>query len=263
MKHSSISVVTAASFALWTACGGSGSSGGPIGGNNPNPTGVNQSALADVPVVGQFLATCPDPTAMIDSFVAGLPLPAEAAALPSASDALESGDPDTIPVIGGFIPDEANPDQLDALDVDETLAMIPVAGLSGDVPVVGTIAIVCGSVALLPAELGNPTSAPGLIAIFDENGVPVGVILATAGVPTGGTPDVVDVGLPDTGLLPDELASAVEDLLALLGLPGDPEPTPSGTPTPGAFCHPVMFPCPTGQICLIVPGDTFGTCEGL
>ena len=254
-------------FALW-ACGGGGGGTSPGGGES---TGVVGSSVSEAPVAGQFLADCPADTAMIDGFAPDLSIPGDGSDLPSVGEVLTSGDADAIPVIGGVLQlDENLPAEVQSLDADEALAMIPAGGLSGSLPVLGTAPVTCGDFPAL--DPSDPSLAPGLVPVFDPNGEVIGVILATL----GGDDDVIDVGVPG-GVLPAEFEAVVGTLLEILGTvapqpsptptSGGSEPTPTPTPQPsGGICNESEdITCPTGQICVQNPEYPagWGNCQGL
>jgi hypothetical protein len=248
-------------FPLWAACGGGG------GDKAADSTRVEEAALDGVPVIGQFLADCRDGIGWIDGFAAADPLSVGSGSLPQAREVLASGDPDTIPVIGGLVPEASGGSGLEPIGIDETLARIPPEGLSGTLPVVARAPVSCGDLPRPPQSLPDPTDAAGLIVLLDENGLPAGVILATV---SGALSDPSDVGLPQgSGTLPEPFASTVAQVLSLLGsLSPTPAPSPSPTPTPtpgsgGQVCGgPFEIPCPPGQICTAL-GTGWGECIGL
>lgn len=261
-KSSFLSGSMVAPLLLWAACGGGGGGGG-------DPTGVDDNELSSAPLVGQFLAECPDATATIDGFVAQSPLAGEAEDLPASGDVLASGDPDTIEVIGGLVPAAGNPDDLEAISADEAMAMIPPSGLSGSLPVLGQAPVTCGDLPVLIGQLPDPTNAPGLVPVFDPDGDPVGVVLVTVGEAQA---TIESLGLPvGVDTLPEPFPATIAQLLVTLG-PLMPTPTPTGsgaqptpTPTPasGQICGGALnIPCPEGQVCVALPGQ-YGECQGI
>ncbi|MGH7857769.1 MAG: hypothetical protein ACREQY_10605 [Candidatus Binatia bacterium] len=214
---------------LLVACGGGGGGagggngspsldgGGSDAGGGPEPAGSGSltGAASVIPIAGELLATCLDTgVALIEGFVSSSPVPLDEA--PAVSDVLALGDPDLIPVIGGLQASGVL-GSLAPIDVDQALAQIPVAGLPGDLPVVGLAPVACSGLPTSIPDALDPGEAIGLVLIFDASGYPFGVLLATVGSAAGSPPTITDVTLPGTGeVLPQSLVSAVEPLVSSL-----------------------------------------------
>src|SRR5690606_32758129 len=117
--------------------------------------------------------------------ISGGALPDE---LPSLEDLLLLADLEGLPLIGGVVP---SGDVLDVIAGDSLVSLVPGVGGLGSLPVLGQMPTVCSSLLgeipldafldpmTLLETLGDPTSALGVIAVLDDAGIPVGVILAT------------------------------------------------------------------------------------
>lgn len=201
-------------------------------GDDNGTSGVGQSSagltssIEDVPVVGQLLSDCLDTgLAISDAFSVGTPLEGELSDLPSLEEVLANADTSTVPVLGGFIPDPGDPTVLLPIGTDavqEQLAGTPL----GDLPVDASVPVVCSQVPVPTEDLPNPTEALGVLPIFDEAGDPVGLVLATvndvqSGAPSGGLEELILSGGIE-GDIGADLAAALDDLLATLGLPSLP-----------------------------------------
>ena len=220
---------------ILAGCGGGGGGGSSDEVENPSPQGSTAAPLTDsasgIPVVGELIADCTDMgVGLVDTLIdavddlAGDSLPAN---LPHLADIVDLVDPSEIPVIGGLVP--GGEGDLEPISLDDLLAQVP-GGLDlGDLPVLGQLPTVCstlvealppgaiGDPAVLLAALGDPAGALGLIAILDQEGNPVALLLASlpAGLMTGGIP-----GLPAGTPIPDLGELAPFDPTDLPGLGG-------------------------------------------
>ncbi len=237
-------------FAWMTACGGGG------GGGGTSSTGTSTSsdslpasttaAISSVPLAGEVVADCTDTAVgIIDSIVdstsdlTGGVLPV---AIPKLSDVIALLDLSKLPVIGGQVSSATG--VLSTISASDAIALLPtgVPGLA-NLPLTGQLPVVCSSLlSSLPAGaatdptqllalLGNPTTALGLIPIFDSSNNPVGVLLATlpsgllptsgGGSSSGGStlPDLTQLVPIDTSTLPvvgPEISGVVDNLLGVL-----------------------------------------------
>ena len=232
LRHGIFSSALGISLSLLVACGGGGGgSGSPLtgsGGSGGTATGGTNNggsqpassdaaltdSVAEVPIAGQILATClVDGTALIESFVPSDALPATPVDAPTLDDVLAMADAGGIPVIGGFEPLMILGTFV-AVDVESTIAMIGAGGLSMDLPVIGTAPITCSDVAETVGDLPLPTEAVGLVPVFDSNGDPIAVVIATVSSLASEAPAVNAVTLPDAeSLLPNLLGSTIGSLL--------------------------------------------------
>lgn len=229
---------------ILAGCGGGGGGGSGDEVENPPPQGSTAAPLSDaaggIPVVGEIIADCTDVgVGLVDTLIdavddlVGDSLPVN---LPHLADIVELVDPTEIPVIGGLVPGGAG--ELSPISLEALLAQIPGGADLTDLPVLGQLPTVCSSLvdnlppgaigdpAVLLAALGDPAGALGLIAILDQEGNPVGLLLASlpAGLMTGGIPGLpAGTPIPDLGELapfdPTDVAglgSLVETLLGIL-----------------------------------------------
>lgn len=229
-KKIHLALLVLAPFGLWAACGG---------GGNGDPTAVNGNRASQATLAGQFLASCPSSTAIIQSFTGALPITLGQA--PTVGSVLVNGNPNDIPVIGGLVPSLGNPSQLTAISASKAEGMLPGAGIPTSLPVIGTAPVTCGTVPV--STLPDPTHAPGLVPVFNQAGDLRGVVLATVGNPPSGAPNVSGLGLPPgTTTLPDPFASVVAQILAVLPLPTPTPTSPPATRTPGPSPTPTATP---------------------
>ena len=225
-------------------CGGGGGGSSEDGVDNPDPVTSSPAPLTDaasgIPVVGEIVADCTDiGVGVVDTIIdavddlVGESLPI---ALPHLADIVDLVDPSEIPVIGGLIPGVGG--DLGPISLEALLAQVP-GGLDlAELPVLGQLPTVCstlvaalpagaiGDPAILLAALGDPAGALGLIALLDQEGNPVGLILASipGGMMTGGAPGLpIGTEIPDLGELSPldptsvpMLGSLVETLLGVL-----------------------------------------------
>jgi hypothetical protein len=241
--------ILAAPLLMLVACGGGGggsATDAPGGNDDPVPGGSAAAPLTDaaagVPVVGELVADCGDTGVgvvdlVVDAIdgVAGDSLPAD---LPTLDQLLDQAGLAGLPVIGGLIPVDG---ELESVSGDSLIALVPGASALGDLPALGQLPTVCSSlVGALPSDaftdpavlletLGDPSAALGVIAILDDAGVPVGVILATLpsglvggglggipGLPSGTpVPDLNELSPLDPSTVP-VLGDLTESLLAVL-----------------------------------------------
>jgi hypothetical protein len=227
---------------IFTGCSGGGGGGGD-GVDNPDPTGNTAQPLnaagSDVPVVGELIADCNTiGVGIVDTVIdavndlVGDALPT---ALPTLTEILELANADEIPLIGGLVP---GGNGMAPISLQDLLAQVP-GGLDiGELPVLGQLPTVCaelaqvlppgaiGDPAILLAALGDPAGALGAIAVLDQDGNPVGLLLASlpGGLMGGAAPGLpIGTEIPDLGELapldPADvpvLGSLVETLLGVL-----------------------------------------------
>ncbi len=255
-RKKSTAVLTAASFALFTACNGGGGGGA---GTTTNPTTTEfpptvSNVVAEIPLVGEVLADCTHTgIAVVDSIIdtvndsAAGSLPT---ALPTLSEVLDQV-LTSVPFIGGLIPGSGS--ELIPIAPEDLLALFPGGIIPGDLPVLGQLPTVCTDLigqlpadaltdpAVLLAVLGDPTKIFGAIPVLDDGGNPVGVLLATlpGGLANGGSLptlpglDLTQItsmvpldgaSLPVAGGSLDGIVQSLLDLLdtngLLAGLPG-------------------------------------------
>lgn len=228
--------ILATPLLVLVACGGGGGgddTDAPGGSTNPPPGGSAAAPLTDaaagVPIVGELVADCGNvgigSVELVVDGVGGDSLPAD---LPTLDQLLDQAGLAGLPVIGGLIPSDG---QLEEISGDSLIALVPDAASLGDLPALGQLPTVCSSlVGALPADaftdpsvliatLGDPSSALGVIAVLDDAGVPVGVLLATlpSGLDGGGLGGIP--GLPSGTPLPDlnELSPLDPSTVPVLG----------------------------------------------
>ena len=222
MHRSSSTFVLACfgSAALLAACGGGGGGGLATDPETDpatnSPPGVTQE-MSQVPLAGQILADCTESgQATLEGFFAADPLPIETFDdVPPLSNVLDT-DPSSVPVIGGLAPSADEATDLVSITAEDTTAMLPDGAVSGELPVLGDLRVVCSGVSLPEEELVAPTDATGLVVVFDELGAPIGVLLATVENGAEGAPDVTEITLPvEDPTLPAEVGDVTETLLGL------------------------------------------------